>query len=84
MNVEQVVIFVITGAVAGWISGLLVTGKGFGLLGNIVIGIIGAVVGAWIFDVLDIRLGGEWIGDVARAVIGAVILIFALRLVRKK
>jgi uncharacterized membrane protein YeaQ/YmgE (transglycosylase-associated protein family) len=84
MDIEQVVILLITGALAGWLSGLIVKGKGFGLLGNIVIGIIGAILGTWIFDVLDISLGGEWVGDVAKAVIGAIILVFALRFIRKK
>jgi len=84
MELEQVIILLVTGALAGWVSGLIVKGKGFGLLGNIIIGIIGAVLGTWIFDVLDINLGGEWVGDFARALIGAIILIFALRFVRKK
>jgi len=84
MDTEQIIILLITGAVAGWLSGLIVKGKGFGLLGNIVIGILGAALGTWIFDVLDVSLGGEWLGDLIRAMIGAIILIIALRLVRKK
>ena len=84
MDTEQIIILLITGALAGWLSGLIVKGKGFGLIGNIIIGIIGAILGTWLFDVLDISLGGEWIGDVARAVTGAVVLIFALRFIRKK
>lgn len=84
MNVEQVIILLVTGAIAGWLSGLIVKGRGFGLPGNIIIGIIGAVLGTWIFDVFNIHLGGEWIGDIARAVIGALVLIFALKIVRKK
>lgn len=84
MDIEQVIILSVTGATAGWLSGLIVKGKGFGLLGNSIIGIIGAVLGAWIFDVLDVRLSGEWIEDIVRAIVGAILLIFAFMIVRKK
>ena len=42
---------IIIGAVAGWLAGLIKSGYGFGLLGNIVIGIIGSYIA------LDHRLG---------------------------
>ena len=41
MSVESLIIFLIVGAVAGWLAGLIVKGYGFGLLGNMVIGILG-------------------------------------------
>ena len=44
------IIFLATGAVAGWLAGTLMKGGGFGLIGNIVVGIIGAVIGGFIFD----------------------------------
>jgi uncharacterized membrane protein YeaQ/YmgE (transglycosylase-associated protein family) len=37
--------WLIVGAVVGWLAGILVKGRGFGLLGNIVIGVIGAIIG---------------------------------------
>lgn len=39
---ESVLAWIIIGAIAGWLAGLLVKGYGFGLIGNIVIGILGA------------------------------------------
>jgi uncharacterized membrane protein YeaQ/YmgE (transglycosylase-associated protein family) len=44
---ESVLAWVIIGAVAGWLAGVLVKGYGFGLIGNIVIGILGAS-GSWL------------------------------------
>ena len=32
----------IIGAVAGWLAGLIMSGSGYGLVGDIVIGILGA------------------------------------------
>ena len=83
-DIERLIILLVTGAIAGWLSGLIVKGRGFGLLGNIVVGIIGAVLGTLILDVLNIHLSGEWIDDVARAVIGAIVLVFIVGVVRKR
>ena len=47
MEPTSLIAFLIIGAVAGWLAGLLMRGGGFGLLGNIVVGIIGAFVGAF-------------------------------------
>jgi Predicted membrane protein len=41
---ESVLAWIIIGAVAGWLAGVLIKGYGFGLIGNIVIGILGAVL----------------------------------------
>ena len=45
MTATALIIFLLIGAIAGWLAGLIVRGFGFGLLGNIVIGIIGAFLG---------------------------------------
>ena len=44
MGIESIIVWLIVGAIAGWLAGLIVQGGGFGLLGNIVVGIVGAVV----------------------------------------
>ena len=44
MTIEALIIWLVIGAVAGWLAGLIVKGYGFGLVGNIVVGIIGAVL----------------------------------------
>ncbi len=46
MGIESLLIFLLIGAIAGWLAGLIVSGFGFGLLGNIIIGILGAVIAA--------------------------------------
>ncbi|KDR44676.1 membrane protein [Caballeronia glathei] len=78
-----IVAWLIIGAVAGWLAGLLVKGGGFGLLVDVLVGIVGAVIGGWLFGVLGISLGGGWIGSVITAVIGAVVLLLVLRLIRR-
>ncbi|MGI5310011.1 GlsB/YeaQ/YmgE family stress response membrane protein, partial [Rheinheimera sp. WS51] len=46
------ILFLIIGAVAGWLAGLIMKGRGFGLLGNMVVGIVGAFLGGFLFGIL--------------------------------
>ena len=81
--VESLIAWLIVGAIAGWLAGLIVKGFGFGLIGNIVIGIIGAVIAGWLLPRLGIALGSGMIAAIINAVIGAVILLVIVGFVRK-
>ncbi len=74
--------FLIIGAVAGWLAGMLVKGGGFGLIGDLIVGIIGAFIGGWLFSTLKIGIGGL-VGSLITATVGAVILLFIVRLIKK-
>ncbi|HEX7934535.1 MAG TPA: GlsB/YeaQ/YmgE family stress response membrane protein [Paraburkholderia sp.] len=78
-----IIAWLIIGAIAGWLAGVLVKGGGFGLIVDIIVGIVGAFIGGWLAGVLHISLGGGWIGSIITAVIGAVILLFIIRLIRR-
>ncbi|MGH8782362.1 GlsB/YeaQ/YmgE family stress response membrane protein [Paraburkholderia flava] len=78
-----IIAWLIIGAIAGWLAGVLVKGGGFGLIVDIIVGIVGAFIGGWLAGVLGITLGGGWIGSIITAVIGAVILLFIIRLFRR-
>ncbi|AXF16573.1 GlsB/YeaQ/YmgE family stress response membrane protein [Paraburkholderia caledonica] len=78
-----IIAWLVIGAIAGWLAGVLVKGGGFGLIVDIIVGIVGAFIGGWLAGVLHISLGGGWIGSIITAVIGAVILLFIIRLVRR-
>ena len=78
-----IIAWLIIGAIAGWLAGVLVKGGGFGLIVDIIVGIVGAFIGGWLSGVLHISLGGGWIGSIITAVIGAVILLFIIRLIKR-
>ncbi|WP_153101935.1 GlsB/YeaQ/YmgE family stress response membrane protein [Paraburkholderia hayleyella] len=80
---HSIIAWLIIGAIAGWLAGVLVKGGGFGLIVDIIVGIVGAFIGGWLAGVLGITLGGGWIGTIITAVIGAVILLFILRLFKR-
>jgi len=82
MDITSLLIFLLIGAIAGWIAGSVMKGKGYGIIGNMVIGIIGAVIGGFIFGLLGISAGGL-IGSLITATVGAIALIFAVRLIKK-
>ncbi|MGS0892157.1 GlsB/YeaQ/YmgE family stress response membrane protein [Burkholderia stagnalis] len=79
MDVHGLIVWLIIGAIAGWLAGVLVKGGGFGLLIDIVVGIVGAVIGGWLAGLLGIGFSGI-LGSIVVAVIGAVILLFVIRL----
>jgi uncharacterized membrane protein YeaQ/YmgE (transglycosylase-associated protein family) len=81
MTLTGLIIFLLIGAVAGWLAGLIMR-SGFGLLGDIVVGVIGAEIGGWLFGVLGIAVGGL-IGSIIAATVGAIILLALLRLIRQ-
>jgi uncharacterized membrane protein YeaQ/YmgE (transglycosylase-associated protein family) len=83
MGIESLVVFLIVGAVAGWLAGLLVKGYGFGLIGNIVVGIIGALIAGWLFPTLGFQIGTGIFSAIIHSTIGAVILLVLLRLVKQ-
>jgi uncharacterized membrane protein YeaQ/YmgE (transglycosylase-associated protein family) len=78
--IMDIVIFLLCGAVAGWLAGLVMKGHGFGVLGNIVVGVLGGMLGGFL-------LGGRLLsgipGSILTAMIGAVVLLFVVGLVKK-
>ena len=83
MGIESLIVFILIGAVAGWLAGQLVKGYGFGLIGNIVVGIVGAFIAGWLFPTLGISIGSGIIAAIIHATIGAVILLVLIRLIKQ-
>jgi uncharacterized membrane protein YeaQ/YmgE (transglycosylase-associated protein family) len=83
MNMHGILAWLIIGALAGWLGGLLIRGGGFGLIGDILVGIVGAFIGGWLAGLLGISIGGGFIASLITATAGAIILILILRMVRR-
>ncbi len=73
-----IISWLVVGAIAGYLAGLLVKGdESFGVIGHVVLGIVGAIVGGFIAGVVT---GGDYITGInittiVVAVIGAVIAV---------
>ncbi len=80
---ESLLIILIVGLIAGWLAGEIVTGSGFGLIGDIAIGIVGAFIGSWLLPQLGIHLGHGIVAAIIVATIGAVLVLFIVGLIRR-
>ena len=83
MDPAEIVVWLLIGAIAGWLAGLLIRGGGYGLIGDIVVGIVGAVIAGYLLPRIGIHLGAGFVRSVINAFIGACLLLTALRLVRR-
>ena len=84
MSLLSILIWIVVGAVAGWLAGLVMRGAGFGLVGNIIVGIIGAVVAGFLLPRIGIVIGGNIVAQILNAFIGAVIVLFVIGLLRRR
>lgn len=79
-----VIAWIIIGIIAGWITGKLMSGGGYGVIVDMIVGLLGALAGGFIMShVFGAASSGGWIYSIVVAVIGAVILTFLLRLITK-
>ncbi len=76
----SILVFLAIGAVAGWLSGQIMKGGGFGILGNIIIGIVGSFVGGFLFGRF---ISGGLIGTIVTATLGAVVLLAVVKILKK-
>jgi uncharacterized membrane protein YeaQ/YmgE (transglycosylase-associated protein family) len=72
--------FLFIGGVIGWLAGLIVRGRGFGIIGDIVIGIVGALLGGWMARAVGLATGSS-VGAFLLALVGAVVLVGLTRFV---
>lgn len=80
----SLVIFIVVGAIAGWLAGMLFKGTGFGLLGDIVVGILGSILGGWIARYMHIHTLRGMVGHIIVATVGAFILLLIIKLIKKR
>ncbi len=77
------IVWVLVGAVAGWLAGVVVKGGGFGLVGDIIVGIVGALVGGWLLPRLGISFGTGIVPAIVTAAIGAIIVLVLLKMLKR-
>ena len=76
---ESLLVILFVGLIAGWLSGKIVDGAGFGLIGDIAVGIVGALIGSWVMPRLGFHLGSGIVSAIIVATIGAVLLLVVVR-----
>ncbi len=72
-----IIAWIVVGAIAGWLAGMLRSEGSRGFLGNMLVGIVGGVVGGFVFGLFD-KSGADGINlySIIVATIGALIFLF--------
>jgi uncharacterized membrane protein YeaQ/YmgE (transglycosylase-associated protein family) len=74
---------IIVGLVAGWATGKIMKGSGYGPLTDILLGIAGAIIGSRLLRLLGIYSSGGLVPTILIAIVGAVVLVLIVRLIRR-
>jgi uncharacterized membrane protein/uncharacterized membrane protein YeaQ/YmgE (transglycosylase-associated protein family) len=76
----RILAWIVSGIVAGWLTGYAFKRQGYGLLGNLLIGSTGGLVGGWALEsVFGITVSGGWPSHILVAMIGGVALVGGVR-----
>lgn len=70
-----IIAWLLVGAIAGWLAGVIMKGKGQGLLMNILVGIVGGAIGGWVFGLAGFGTT-NMAGSIITATVGAIILLW--------
>ncbi len=75
--------WILAGLIAGWLTGKIMKGSGYGFFVDILLGIAGGFVGGWIARHLGLDPAGGFIYSTLIAIGGAVILVAIVRLIKR-
>ncbi len=75
---EGLIVFILIGALAGFMASKVLSGRGMGLLWDIVVGILGAFLGGWLAGLVGIGVTNIII-EILVAFVGALILLAVFR-----
>lgn len=78
MNGHDLFWYLMVGLITGWLAGVLVQGRGMGIIRDMAVGIVGAVIGGFFAQELGITIGG-FFSALAMSVIGASLFLMVLR-----
>jgi uncharacterized membrane protein YeaQ/YmgE (transglycosylase-associated protein family) len=83
LPIDNLLIWILVGLVAGFLASHVVLGYGLGLFADVLVGIIGAILGPVIANYVGFSVtvpGHQLISEMIIAFIGAMILLLILRL----
>jgi len=78
----HLIYWLVSGIISGWLTGLMVRRRGFGLFGDLVIGLLGGLVGGFLGRIIGI-VPTNYLGNVLVAALGGVVLVSIIRVLRR-
>lgn len=83
MTIEALLIWLLIGAAAGFLAGVIVQGYGFGTVGNMIVGILGSAISGWLLPLLGVIPSGGIGGQIVAAIAGAVLPLLVAGAIRR-
>jgi uncharacterized membrane protein YeaQ/YmgE (transglycosylase-associated protein family) len=77
-----ILLWIISGIIAGWLTGLVMRGRGFGLIGDLIIGLLGGIIGGALARLFGLA-PSSWIGYTIVAALGGIVLVAVIRALRR-
>jgi len=78
-----ILMWIVVGLIAGWLTGKIMKGAGYGFFVDILLGIAGALVGGVIASHLGLAARGGFIYTTLVALGGAILLVAIIRLIKR-
>ncbi len=78
----EALIWIVTGLVAGWLAGVLMKGRDYGLTGNLLLGVIGSIIGGWLLRLAGFSAANDWLKHGLVSLFGAMLLLGIARRLR--
>ncbi len=76
----SILVWIVSGIIAGWLAGMLVRGSGFGLLMDLIVGLVGGLLGGWLAGQFGVQ-ATSWLGQILVAAFGGVVFVWILHLI---
>ena len=83
MDPVIIIIWLVIGAIAGWLAGQITKGRSYGLVNDLIVGVVGAFLGGILFSLLGLS-ASNLIGSLITATVGAIVFLYLLRTIGKR
>lgn len=82
-TMDVLIVWLAVGAVSGWIAGKVMTGHGFGVIGDMIVGIVGSLIAGYLLPKFGIILPVGITGYVISSAFGGIVFLLALSILRQ-
>ncbi|MGA8041549.1 MAG: GlsB/YeaQ/YmgE family stress response membrane protein [Terracidiphilus sp.] len=76
--------WIFVGLIAGWATGKIMKGGGYGFFADVALGIVGALVGGFLAGMIGLSRSGGFIYTIVIALCGSVLVVYLFRLITSK
>ena len=78
-----IILWLLCGLIAGYLTGRMMKGSGYGFFVDIILGLAGAMVGGFVASKFGLDANGSFLYSTLIAIGGAVLLVVVIRLLKR-